>query len=373
MEKRNIFALVMFSLLLFSCSHAQTTTPGTVTPNTPADPSVYSDLLSNSGDIVGNMLDLVLNFTAEMTFPLPGVWDSGDPIMQKEMCTPTLNAILNMFMIGGDISTIPFLAAAAGLMFIAFIYLLGKVFENKKWVDYSKNELFEMAMTIVVVLLILVPFLKVMGCVDLFHGGGTTYQEAFAYPKDIISSVTLMSVTIYTINAFLQNMLKVKVTQSIFAGFSGSLGIGGDDPSFGSLSQAGMILVMVTGLASLMAYIHELVTYGFVAYLLPIGIIMRFFAPTRKIGGTIIGLVFGMAVLMPIMLAIGHSVIAVNFFPLHYDIQSKLILPNANLNPLPAIKDGLTRLFTFNAISSAQEDASVAEGVSNDAYGNPVE
>jgi len=368
MNKINAFALAIFLLLSLAFAQDPGTSPTSDYPIAPGED--YIGPLSVIEGMIGSMFDSVMQLisNSKLMFPLPG-----DAIMDKEVCHATGNAILDMFMIGGDLYRISFMAAAAGAMFIAFIYILGKAFENKKWVDYSKNELFEIGITIVVVLLILVPLIKVIGCVNMFDrtGMSSTYQAAFAYPKDIIGSVTIMSVVLYSINAIMQNILNVKVVQNVFAGLSGSLGVGGDDPSFGSLSQAGMILVVVTGLASLMAYLHEFVTYGFIAYLLPLGIILRFFAPTRKIGGTIIGLVFGMAVLLPFMLAIGHSVIAVNFFPVFMDLGHD---PPQLTSPfLIAIKGNVTKLFMFDAAASAQEDAHFTEGVAYDEYGNPVE
>jgi len=372
MEKRWVllgFVLIVLLPLLSAQGDTGALSPeGPATVGNPvSDPEDYIEVLESVGDedqgLVSSMIDKVKDFispvSSRVMLPLPG-----EPIMHSQLCTPTPATISNLYRIS-------FLAAAAGLMFIAFMYVLGKAFETKKWVDYAKNELFEMTLTIIVVLLIMVPLLMIMGCVNPFQPGVSIYQAAFAYPKDIISSVTMTSVIIYWINAFLQNVLQVKVVQNIFAGFSGSLGVGGDDPSFGSLSQAGMILVMVTGLASLMAYIHELVTYGFIAYLLPVGIVMRLFAPTRRIGGTIIGLVFGMAILMPFLMAIGHSVIAVNYFPLYYNIAEKRIDSQHDL--IPRIKSFVVELITLDAVTYAEGDLHFTEGTSINEYGDPVE
>ena len=314
------YAVLAVLFLLACASFAQLPPAQPVTPQlTPAQQDPFSSgSFSTVTDIFDRLISQVMLIVAKSMVPLPG-----PALMDTYMCSSTGNAILDTVVFKPDIFSLSMLAAVAGVMFVAFIFMLGKLFENKKWVEYAKNELFEIAVTIFVVLVLLLPLMKIMGCYNPFEAGVSTYQAAFAYPKDIMASLSLFSVALYLINGVGQKLiLGTQIAQSVFVQSTGGFGSGGDDATLGTSSNAGMIVVVTCGLASLMSYIHELVTYGFVAYLLPLGLILRFFAPTRRIGGTLIALTFGMGVLVPFLFAIGHSVIAKNFFPVYYEPDS---------------------------------------------------
>jgi hypothetical protein len=305
MERKAVCAFALL-VLLSAVAFAQ---------QAPDDPLNSPAAYEETKGLFGSLFDSMAGIIGNSLFPLPK-----EALMHTYMCAPTGNSLLDIFAFNPGILSLSALAAAAGVLFISFIFMLGKLMDNKKWVEYARSELFEIGITVLVVLVLLVPIMKVIGCYNPFEPGISTYQAAFAYPKDILSSVSILSVALYIVNGCLQKLvLGIEVVQSVWVQASGGLGSGGDDATFGTTSNAGMIVVVVSGLASLMAYLHELVTYGFVAYLLPLGLALRFFAPTRRIGGTMIALTFGMGILVPFMFAIGHSVIAKNYFPLYYD------------------------------------------------------
>lgn len=329
-------------LLLFTICFAQTA------PQDPfANPGTFGSVTNMFNSLIGQAMTIVAN----SLLPLPG-----DAIMQSKMCASTGNSILDVVAFRMDIFSLSLLAAVAGVMFVAFIFMLGKVLDNRNWVEYAKNELFEIAVTIFVVLILLLPLMKVMGCYNPFEAGVSTYQAAFAYPKDIMASLTLFSIGLYLVNGVGQNLiLKTEIAQSVFVQSTGGFGSGGDDATLGTSSSAGMIVVVTSGLASLMSYLHELVTYGFVAYLLPLGLVLRFFAPTRRIGGTLIALTFGMGVMVPFLFAIGHSVIAKNYFPVYYEPGSGALggIPTPNPKVLTSGFKGLAERFAALALTDA--------------------
>jgi hypothetical protein len=268
-------------------------------------------------DAYASLMDKIMSTVAASVLPLPG-----HALMNDAMCASTGNSLLDTVVFKAEIFSLSALAAVAGAMFLAFVFILGKIMDNKKWVEYAKNELLEMGITIFVVLIILLPMMKVIGCYNVFEPGTTTYEAAFAYPKDILASLTPFSIGLYLVNAVGQNLiLRIQVVQNVFVQSAGGFGAASEDATLGTSSTAGMAIVVTSALASLMAYLHEFVTYGFMVYLLPLGLVLRFFPPTRRIGGTIIALTFGMGILVPFMFAIGHSVIAKGYFPFYYDIS----------------------------------------------------
>jgi|GEM_PF-6019832 len=344
MRMKKSLAVFLVPLLLACASFAQ---PAPVQTDPFADPGTFSSITSMFNGLINQVMIIVAN----SLLPLPG-----DAIMQSKMCAATGNSLLDVFVFNVDIFSLSLLAAVAGVMFIAFMFMLGKLLDNKRWVEYAKNELFEIGVTIFVVLVLLLPLMKVIGCYNPFEPGVSTYQAAFAYPKDILASLSLFSVGLYLINGVGQKLiLGTQIAQSVFVQSTGGFGSGGDDATLGTSSNAGMIVVVTSGLASLMAYIHELVTYGFVAYLLPLGLILRFFAPTRRIGGTLIALTFGMGVLVPFMFAIGHSVIAKNYFPVYYEPGAGALggVPTPNLKVLTTGFSGLAERFAALALTDA--------------------
>lgn len=62
-------------------------------------------------------------------------------------------------------------------------------------------------------------------------------------------------------------------------------------------------------------FVLDFSTYAFITFYLPMGIILRSFAPTRKIGGTIIGLVLGLVLVFPFLIVLNGAVaFSVNLF-----------------------------------------------------------
>jgi hypothetical protein len=342
---------VFVVLLVMAClAFAQPAAPQ------PTDTEPYgTGSFSAVSGLYTNVLNYVLMIVDTSVDPLPG-----DALMQSKICASTGNSLLDTFAFKVDIFSLSALAAVAGVMFIAFIFMLGKLLDNKRWVEYAKNELFEIAVTIFVVLVLLLPLMKIMGCFNPFEAGVSTYQAAFAYPKDILASLTPFSIGLYLITGIGQKLiLQIQVVQSIFVQAAGGFGSASDDATLGTSSTAGMVVVVTTALASLMAYLHELVTYGFVAYLLPLGLVLRFFAPTRRVGGTLIALTFGMGILVPFLFAIGHSVIAKDYFPFYYNAGGSsancLAVPGTHICANP-------RVLTSGVKSLADRIASIAMG-----------
>jgi hypothetical protein len=337
---------------------------------TAADPFGLSDSFETVSGTFATLMNNIMAIVASSVVPLPG-----DALMHNAMCSATGNSLLDAFAFKAEIFSLSALAAAAGAMFIAFIFMLGKLMDNKNWVEYAKNELLEIGITIFVVLVLLLPLMKIVGCYNVFEPGTTTYQAAFAYPKDILASLTPFGIGLYLINGVGQNLImRIEVVQNIFVQSAGGFGAASEDATLGTSSTAGMLVVVTSALASLMAYLHEFVTYGFVAYLLPLGLMLRFFAPTRRIGGSLIALTFGMGILVPFMFAIGHSVIAKNYFPFYYEIGNNpthcLMVPGtqicANTNVLErgmgTLSDKFAALSMANAAAASSQESQLNAG-----------
>ncbi|RME78960.1 MAG: hypothetical protein D6769_03650 [Methanobacteriota archaeon] len=211
----------------------------------------------------------------------------------------------------------PFVSAAAvSFVFLAFFYLLSKLLEKKQWEVYMKIELFEM-LSFIVVLFTFFPFMAYFNCLTDPLGFGfqhNTYDIGYKYWELLRNNLSLTSITLQLLTALLSIVLQLNYlgSSSLYGGwvFASS-----------SLKLTESAVALTYGLSYMMSLMYQFITYGFYKALLPISIILRAFSPTRKIGGSLFGLVVAMLFFFPLISSMMYYTVN-GSMPINYDEQS---------------------------------------------------
>ncbi len=200
------------------------------------------------------------------------------------------------------------LAMIASLFLIVFIYMMARIFGLRNWEIYAKSELVELVLTTLLIFLIIYPIIKILCGLDI-TGDGDIFQTGKYYFYEVNINAEIAGSVIQFFYTLFSAIAYTSVSEAVFAGIRGGRPFEG---IFSTIKPVFSNIALGVGLSvtinSAFSYLYEFVTYGFFKYLLPIGLVARAFTPTRKIGGTIIGLTLGMLIFIPILFSIGHLV-----------------------------------------------------------------
>ncbi len=200
------------------------------------------------------------------------------------------------------------LAMGASLFLIVFIYMMAKIFGFRNWELYAKSELVELFLTTLLILLVVYPIIKILCGVDI-TGDGNIFQTGKYYFYEVTVNAEIAGTVIQFFYTLFSAVAYTSITEAVFAGIRGGRPFEGIFSTIKPLfSNIALGVGLSISLNAAFTYLYEFVTYGFFKYLLPIGLVARAFTPTRKIGGTIIGLTLGMIIFIPLLFSIGHLV-----------------------------------------------------------------
>lgn len=194
----------------------------------------------------------------------------------------------------------------AGIMFIGFIYLLGKLLNNDRLVMYAKNEVTEyLLITTVIIILIMIAdmlfqHMEIVTGEPLILSGWLYLQEMYLFYKSFNYMLLVIFIPLSVIFSvsLAENVFINVGTGSVYSNmFPGII-------TFFKNSQTSILIgIMLLGAFT---YFYEFSTYGVVVYLLPLALILRLFPMTKRIGSTLIGLSLGLLIFVPTTFAIGH-------------------------------------------------------------------
>ncbi len=221
---------------------------------------------------------------------------------------------------GGYASWITVSGAAlmVSCVLLAFMYLWASLFRNPKLVSYVKSELLELVISGI----ILIFLFTAVGAVDSITIG--SLLPASLIPDGLSHSATIYDVTAeyyrnvgsdmsgwlnmnYVVNMYVDQLASVTP-------YARPLGIGlVASPLAGVASPIKQLLynmsvavsvAFVINYAQLFVFIFSL--QGFLNYYIPIGVFFRCFTPTRKLGGTLIGIGVTFLFLFPALTLISY-------------------------------------------------------------------
>ncbi len=288
------------------------------------------------------------------------------PIIEKAVCggsvVGTLKALLPTYLFIG----------VSGVFFLVFLYLLGILIGNKRLQSYSKAELTEFFFFIIFVIVV-IPVLLEVNCLPLPLFGGTESVYSIGYRLWLEMTATLkLSFYFLQIMAFIAGGVFTPNIHTIY--FTSPMAFQGIWSLIKAVMNTTMISIATSEIVSAsMLYLYDIMTYGFIEVLLPLGVILRAFPPFRKIGGTLVGLSVGMALFLPLLSALFYE-----FFSGQMIVRYNLQTNKPELSS-PAYRDVLKNLNKISSIKIKNLAKDItnkvgknAQNLASDQAGQPV-
>ncbi len=192
---------------------------------------------------------------------------------------------------------------------IVFLYLVNRFFQNSEGAAWSKLELYEVFVTVVIIIAVAAATdqaCKVHAGM-LFPGtsipsGYNIYQASVYYLEEFSSSLMYITTALYAMYCWMDPLASMTFTGK-------PLGIGtAIQPTAGiaatikpGLTNAFNMLIIGYVINKVQIFLVDFVSFGFLKYYLPLGVVLRSFAPTRRIGGTIIAIALGFLFVYPFL------------------------------------------------------------------------
>ncbi len=201
------------------------------------------------------------------------------------------------------------LALVTSAIILIFLYLLATFFRSQNTMTFIKVEFFEIFTTLVILSFIIAVSTSVC-----------TVKVGWFFPHSLNQDKTMYNVSMTYFdtveNKFetwmnMQHVINVYVDQMASATpYSRPLGIGlVATPLAGFASPIKLFLYnALTGMAiayvinEAQKYVLAFATFGFLKWYLPIGVFLRSFTPTRRIGGTLIALSLNFIFFLPFVI-----------------------------------------------------------------------
>lgn len=230
---------------------------------------------------------------------------------------------------GSSVGLWPYAALAAGalgvsIVILGFLYIWGSMFRNPNMMAYVKSELYEVALTAILIPIIYAS-VAAMGGLTLgafvpaelipqdSSGVGTNdatliYQATADYYQRVENDMSGWLEMNYILNIYVDQTASITpYARPLGVGLVASPMAGFASPLKQLLYQMSVALALayVINHAQLVVYIFSL--QAFLKYYLPLGIFLRAFTPTRRIGGTIIGVAVTFLFVFPAISVITYA------------------------------------------------------------------
>ncbi len=209
-----------------------------------------------------------------------------------------------------DWMIVSLLALVVSAIFLAFIYIIASVFSNQGLVAFTKYELFEIGATVIIILIV-TSFSSVLCSVtmkDIFSNPPPEFENQNLYDASFnyIESVDARLVGWMTITHIFALYMDQLASTTIYAkplsmGLITSPGAGIGGPIKNWLYQMNNAMAVAFVVNHAQISVLEFAMYGFVNFYFPIGIILRSFTPTRRLGGSIIAIGLGFLIVYPLL------------------------------------------------------------------------
>lgn len=211
-------------------------------------------------------------------------------------------------------------ALIASTTIIVFIYVWGNLMRNPSLMAYAKSEIYELVISVILAIFLI-------GAVSTLSSTNINgYLPQSNLPKDIDQKNTNIYVATCYFYESVTSEMQVWLNANYFLGVvtdygtaftkhARPMGIGAIiSPFVGFFSPLKQLIYNTSSalaVAMLMNYIQKFVffftTAAFVRFYLPLGILLRCFTPTRKIGGTLIGIAATFLFVFPALSVISYS------------------------------------------------------------------
>ncbi len=246
--------------------------------------------------------------------------DSNQTILASGMCPGIEN---NFFIPDWEALAVVALTVSAGIL--AFLFVINRFFGNEAGEAHVKVELLELATTAFIILVviailnascgvrvgaILAP--EDVGDLNIFDASAEILEQ---FSSDLLIVATLLH-TVYIPFDFLTTATLTQHPMGMGTVLQPTAGIGAVlKPAYiNSLQMISIAFVVVR--AQLL--VLDFATFAMLKFYFPLGIILRAFTPTRRIGGTLIGLTVGLVLVFPILIVLnGYTIFSMSPFVLN--------------------------------------------------------
>ena len=243
--------------------------------------------------------------------------DDGNRILASGICPSIAD---EFFIPDWQVLAIAAMAASVGVL-MAF-YLVDVFFGNEQGIAAMKLELFELFTTAFIIMIVIalldaaciIPVGVLLAPDSVAHLN--LFEAAAQILDDFSGSLVIVSTILHGIYIHLDFLTTTTLTQrplGMGTEFQPTAGIGAVmKPAFiNSLQMISVAFIIVRAQLAIL----DFVTFAMLKFYLPIGIIMRSFTPTRRIGGTLIGITLGLVLVYPYLIILnGLTIFDMNPF-----------------------------------------------------------
>ena len=217
-----------------------------------------------------------------------------EPLATTQVC--------NADLIGGPLLQYSLIALMGSIFFALVIYLISRILEDRREESFAKGEIREVIITLVILLtitaLVQLPCAKYPD--PITQRSLDSYQRAFYMLQSVDFTLRILIVYLqypYFYVSLLNFTVKAFGTKvNAFQGIYGLL-----KPLF---TQNVTLLTLADTVQMSLIFSFDALTYGTLVYLVPIGIFLRSFYLTRKVGGAILGLAITMGIIYPVVMGL---------------------------------------------------------------------
>ena len=223
---------------------------------------------------------------------------------------------------GGFISWagLSLLALITSSIILAFMYIWSVLFKNPQMTGMVKIEVYEIFVTafIIVIVGMIIASLTTLTVGTFFPSGllppdlpGDTniYKAAEQYFGKVKDEMLGWIELGYVFNIFADQLASTTpYTRPFSVGFVSTpfAGIGAPIKQMLNHSLIGLVIAYVVNYAQYLTLLFSINV--FLKYYLPLGVFLRCFTPTRKIGGSIIAATIGFLIVLPILATMGYLI-----------------------------------------------------------------
>ena len=202
------------------------------------------------------------------------------------------------------------IALLASISIIVFMYLVNRFFQNSEGAGWAKLELYETFVTVVIffALIIITGLACNVRASWLFptasqFGDLNIYELAVQYLEEFTSNMKTIMTALYGFYVAIDHLSSMQLSGRPFGFGTTVVPTGG----LASTVKPGMnnafnMLSIGFIINTVQIFLMNFISYGFLKYYLPIGLFLRSFTPTRRIGGTIIGIALGFLFVYPFLI-----------------------------------------------------------------------
>jgi hypothetical protein len=196
-------------------------------------------------------------------------------------------------------------------VFILGTYMMSKVFKISEWEAYLSIELSNLLASFFLMAFVLGLFVAGSAVALTYTGGGFSSppQAAISYMRSVVADSTLRaSIDVYKIQActsilstFSRRIGEFVLTQTykVFPGLDTFVSITG---------VLGSGLIMLYNTVAVQITLLHVVDAFMIPFILPAGVVLRFFPPTRDAGAFLISLAFGFQIVFPMTYMLNKEV-----------------------------------------------------------------